>query len=230
MMCIFSYLMVYFYFQFQNMNKGHNDAFSSVLINLNQNKDDRANLSKDGNFLQFYELKFEDINVIKSLGIIKSKEIDSSAYGFDVHHEIDFDILNKFITFDIKFRKRSSKFGTRFMMGRHRKCTKEDFISRKYYKSLPSDYKNYICYEYDKIKDYYNLKDGYLTSENNEMESIYMEINKCLSDCESDENIQKMLSLTWVNVYNLIEQISFKSRYNQKDNDDLTIITPQLTN
>ena len=63
------------------------------------------------------------------------------------------------------------------------------------------------------------------------MESIYFEINKCLSDCESDENIEKMLSVTWVNVYNLVEQISFKSKYNQKDNDnELTIITPQLTN
>ena len=118
--CIFSYLMAYFYFQFQNMNKGHNDAFSSVLTNLDQKAGQKDNLSKDGNVLQFYELKFEDINVIKSLGIIKSKEIDSSAYGFDIHHEIDFDRLNKFITFDIKFRKRSSKFGTRLMMGRHR--------------------------------------------------------------------------------------------------------------
>ena len=91
------------------------------------------------------------------------------------------------------------------MAGGFRQCRKEDFTSRKYYKPLPADYKFYICFDYEKIKEHYTLHHGYLTSSNGNMNNIYFEINKCHTNCESDENIKKFLSITWVNIYNLLE-------------------------
>jgi len=90
-------------------------------------------------------------------------------------------------------------------MGGFRLCRKEDFTSKKYDTTLPSDYSNYICLEYEKIRNHFTLKDKYLTSKKNELHSIHLEINKCHTDCESDENIKKFLGATWINVYNLIE-------------------------
>jgi len=87
--------------------------------------------------------------------------------------------LNRFVTISAKFRKRTAKDGTRFVVAKHRHCKKEDFRNRKYYKSLPSRYSTYICFEYENVKEYFTLKNGYVSDSNNEMESVYIELNKC---------------------------------------------------
>jgi len=95
--------------------------------------------------MMFFELKFEDQNVIKELGIIKKSETGSN-YVYDLTHEIDINRLSKFITFDIKFRKSKSNSTTHFIRAKHRHCTKEDFINNGYNINLLTEYKNLICF------------------------------------------------------------------------------------
>jgi len=45
------YLTIYFYLQFQNMQAGYKDTFSSVLTSINKDKDQEDNLYKNSNFL-----------------------------------------------------------------------------------------------------------------------------------------------------------------------------------
>jgi len=40
--------------------------------------------------------------------IIKDSKIDKEVYGFDVQHELDLQRLKKFVSFNIKFRKREA--------------------------------------------------------------------------------------------------------------------------
>ena len=62
---IMTYLAVYFYLQLSSMRLGHHDTFSSIVVNLDTEKKEVDHLSQNGNFLQFYELKFEDVKLMK---------------------------------------------------------------------------------------------------------------------------------------------------------------------
>ena len=114
----------------------------------------------------------------------------------------------------MKLRKRKNGV-TKIIRVKHKKCTENDFKKRKYNKSLPNKYNFYICLDIEPLKQFFTIKNGYVSSENNEFENIFFEINKCYMNCESDQNIQKLLDVTWFNIYNLSEQISFKNRYSK---------------
>jgi len=67
----------------------------------------------------FFEPKFENINVVNQFGIT-NKTINDNGYAFDSHSEVDLNRLSRFITFDIKFRKRKPNGNSQFIRAKHR--------------------------------------------------------------------------------------------------------------
>ena len=67
------------------------------------------------------------------------------------------------------------------------------------------DYKFYICLDVDSVKELFTLKNNYMSIGADEFDGIHIEINKCHMNCESDENIQKFLDVTWFDIYTLNE-------------------------
>ena len=54
--------------------------------------------------MMFFSMIFEDTKVVEDFGIIKPS--GKNNYAFDTSHQVNLDRLSRFITFDMKLRKK----------------------------------------------------------------------------------------------------------------------------
>lgn len=63
---------------------------------------------ENSNFMMFFEMKFENNKLLEDFGLLKKSTTKADQYFTDSHSHLDLDRLSRFITFNMKFRKRKN--------------------------------------------------------------------------------------------------------------------------